>query len=267
MKQSKQFFKRSSVALSMLAIFTCAFLLTGCSKGYDVETNTIFVEKDGKIVSVDVEEFDEGNYSEKDLKSYIKECIDSYNAKNKDGVKQKKLSVKNNVATLVLEFKDDNAYQEFSGTEFFQGTIAEAKEKGYAFDTEFAKLSNGKVSLCSVEEILNTKEELNVVVIKSNTDVEVNGEILYVSVENIAEVEANHISIRDGSYISGLENYRTEDSQVTEEVEVTEDDGSVGEDELLFTTEEETEVKFDFSDEKADVTSQLSEVYTYIIYR
>ena len=71
MKQSKQFFKRSLVASGMLTMFTCAFLLTGCGKGYDADTNTIFVEEDGKIVSVDVESFDESGYSEKELKSFL----------------------------------------------------------------------------------------------------------------------------------------------------------------------------------------------------
>ena len=269
MKQSKQFFKRSSVASSMLAMFTCAFLLTGCGKGYDADTNTVFVEEDGKIVSVDMEAFDKNDYSEKDLKSYIQEAIDSYNAKNADSVKKKKLSVKDNVATLVLEFADDNAYQEFSGTELFSGTIAEAKKEGYAFDTEFAKFSNGKVSLCEAKEILD-KEELNVVIIKANTNVEVNGEILYVSAQNIAEVGTNRVSIKEGSHISDLEIYGTESIEGTEGVEgteVTEDAGSVGEDELLIEAEE-TEMKFDFGDsEESGSSSQLSEVYTYIVYK
>ena len=269
MKQSKQFFKRSSVASSMLAMFMCAFLLTGCGKGYDADTNTVFVEEDGKIVSVDIEAFDKNDYSEKELKSYIQESVDSYNAKNADSVKKKKLSVKNNVATLVLEFVDDKAYQEFFGTELFQGTIAEAKEKGYAFDTEFAKFSNGKVSLCEAKEILD-KEDLNVVVIKSNTNVEVNGEILYVSAQNIAGVETNRVSIKEGSHISDLEIYGTESIEGTEEIEgteVTEDEGSVGEDELLIEAEE-TEMKFDFGDsEESGSSSQFSEVYTYIVYK
>lgn len=269
MKQSKRFFKHSSVSTSILAMFTCAVLLTGCSKGYDTDTNTVFVEENGKIVSVDIETFDKNDYSEKDLKSYIQESIDSYNAKNADSVKKKKLSVKNNVATLVLEFADDKVYQEFSGTELFQGTIAEAKEEGYAFDTEFVKFSNGKVSPCEAKEILD-KEELNVVIIKSNTNVQVNGEILYVSAQNIAEVGTNRVSIKEGSHISDLEVYGTENIEGTEEVEgteTTEDEGSVGEDELLIEAEE-IEMKFDFSDsEQAGSSSQLSEVYTYIVYK
>ena len=269
MKQSKQFFKRSSVASSILAMFTCTFLLTGCGQGYDAETSTIFVEENGKIVSVDVETFDKNDYSEKELKSYIQESIDSYNAQNADSVKKKQLSVKNNVATLVLEFVDSNAYQEFCGTELFQGTIAQAKEKGYAFDVEFAEFTNGKVSLCEAEEILD-KEDLKVIVIKSNTNIEVNGEILYVSAQNIAQVETNRVSIKEGSHICDLEIYGTESVEGTEEIEgteVTEDAGSVGEDELLI-EEQETEVKFDFGDsEETGSNSQLSEVYTYIIYK
>ena len=88
--------------------------------------------------------------------------------------------------------------------------------------------------------------------------------------QSFAGVETNRVSIKEGSHISDLEIYGTESIEGTEEVEgteVTEDAGSVGEDELLIEAEE-TEMKFDFGDsEESGSSSQLSEVYTYIVYK
>lgn len=266
--------KRSSVSLMMLTLFACVFLLTGCGSGYDADTNTVFVEEDGKIVTVDVEEFDANTYSEEELKTYIQENINSYNGET-ERIKQKKLSVKDNVAKLVLEFADQTAYEEFYGMELFTGTIAEAKQNGYAFDVEFAKISDGKPVICESDEILKSEEALKVVIVKANTTVEVDGEIVYVSAENIANFGTNSVSIQAGSHILDVATADTQNTQATEGTEhtelteTTENEGSVGEDELLLTTEEtEEEVEFDFGDsEEETTTSQFSEVYTYIIYR
>lgn len=270
--QKSSIFRMISKATSgIVTVLVCVLLLSGCGANYDADTNTVFVEEDGKIVTVDVEAFDESTYSEDDLKSYIQESIDLYNQENADSIKQKKLSVKENTATLVLEFANQTVYEDFYGTELFTGTIAQAQENGYAFDVEFAKLSDGKVSLCEADEILSTEEELKVVIIKSNTNVKVDGEILYVSAQNIAGIETNTVSIKDGSHISNLEIYEgnsTQETQGTESTEITqttENEGSVGEDELLITTEQE-EVEFDFGEEER-TESPLSEVYTYIIYK
>uniref|UniRef100_UPI004055F7EE hypothetical protein n=1 Tax=Agathobacter sp. TaxID=2021311 RepID=UPI004055F7EE len=268
-KRKKKAFPLIPVAASGVAvILACAFLLVSCGSGYDADTSTVFVKEDGKIVTVDVEEFDEGTYSESELKSYVQECIDLYNEENADSVKKKKLSIKDNTATLVLEFADRNAYEAFYGIELFCGTVAEALENGYAFDVEFAKISDGKAVFCEAEEILNTEEELKAIVIKSNTDVEIDGEILYVSAENISDLEPNRVSIKSGNHISNLEVYGEESAkgtEGTEGTETTEDDSSVGEDELLITTEEK-EMAFDFG-ETESAGSRFSEVYTYIIYK
>lgn len=273
--KKRAFSKSRHTVFGMVAVLACALLLQGCGSNYDADTSTVFVEEDGKIVTVDVEAFDEGTYSQKELDSYVQESIDAYNAQNANSIKKKKISVKDNVATLILQFANQTAYQDFYGVELFTGTIAEAKENGYTFDVEFAKISDGKAVLCEAEEILNSEEALKVIVIKTNTTVQVDGEILYVSAENISEFQTNSVSIQSGSHILEAQTSDTESTQntqgteSTQNTESTEDEGSVGEDELLITTEEtEQTVEFDFGDSESETTtSQFSEVYTYIIYK
>ena len=57
-------------------------MFTGCGTSYKADESTVFVLKDGKIVSTDVENFDEKTYDKDGLKEYVKNEIDTYNEKN-----------------------------------------------------------------------------------------------------------------------------------------------------------------------------------------
>ena len=48
-----------SLALTMII---CVGVLFGCGANYDAEKSTVYVQKKGKIVSTDVEEFDSAVY-------------------------------------------------------------------------------------------------------------------------------------------------------------------------------------------------------------
>lgn len=60
-------------------------MFTGCGTSYKADESTVFVLKDGKIVSTDVENFDEKTYDKDGLKEYVKNEIDTYNEKNGKG--------------------------------------------------------------------------------------------------------------------------------------------------------------------------------------
>ena len=53
-------------------------MFTGCGTSYKADESTVFVLKDGKIVSTDVENFDEKTYDKDGLKEYVKNEIDTY---------------------------------------------------------------------------------------------------------------------------------------------------------------------------------------------
>ena len=151
--------------------------------------------------------------------------------------------------------------------------MAEALAAGYKFDTQFVSVKKG-----SVEDKIDASEfmdddKLKVAIVKENTCVNVPGTILYVSTENVALKDKNTVSIQNGqNLLTELES--TESQGVTEtidgtEVESTEEDMSVDEDEMLTGTEETTEKKFDFGNEtvKNPTASEFSNVYTYVIYK
>jgi hypothetical protein len=265
--------------VTALVMLLCMGLLCGCGSGYAADESTVFIKKDGSIVSTDVEEFDTDTYDEDGLKTYIDETISDYNDENgKDSIRRKSLSVKEGVATLTLTYASAADYTNFTGTEIFTGGVAEALAAGYSFDDEFAKVEKGEFTLCDDNSEFLNESGYKVVIIRGNTIVNVKGKIAYVTTGNTTYVDSGTIKIADGTNlfssesavsteaateVIGTEAIGTENGTETEEAE-----GSVSEDDLLSSaSEEDTEVVFDFAEEESDTEEAVSQVYTYIIYK
>lgn len=258
------------------AMILCIGMLAGCGASYAVDESTVFVQKDGSIVSTDVEEFDENTYDYDGLKKYVDDAIRTYNDDNGKGqVKLKNLSVKDHKATLTIAYDSAADYQKFNDIELYTGSVAEALAAGYSFDVSFASVEDGKIALCDVDEFLNDAS-YKVVIIRGNTNVKVKGKISYVSTVNTTYVDGSTIAIREGTSLVGQEN-ETQGTEAATEVagtelpaEMQETDGAVSEDDLLSSGDEETEVIFNFDEAEGDgsaVESEFSQVYTYIIYK
>ena len=261
-KQKQQLLVTGSLAviLLVLIIALAVFFFGSCGTNYaETDTNTVYVLKNGKIISTDVEAFDEKSYDKEALKAYIKENIDTYNAENgKDSLKQKSFEVEEGEAVLVLEYASVDAYEGVNGVELFVGTVKEAQDAGYAFDVNFAKLSEGKALVAKADDFVKA-DGYKVVIIKSNTKVVVPGKICYVSTQNIAKVGEDYVLIKDGSQLLAEE--FVENTEFGTEAEGS--DGVINEDELV---SGDGNIIFDFGDEE-ESGSQYSEVLTYIIYK
>jgi hypothetical protein len=156
-------------------------MFTGCGTSYKADESTVFVLKDGKIVSTDVENFDEKTYDKDGLKEYVKNEIDTYNEKNgKGSVSLKKLDTGEKKATLTIAYRTAEDYQKFNDMELYTGSVAEALAAGYSFDGSFASVKNGKIKACESSAFLDDSS-CKVVVIRGNTNVKVKGTICYVS--------------------------------------------------------------------------------------
>jgi hypothetical protein len=260
-----------------LAVILCIGLLYGCGDSYAADESTVFIRKDGSVVSTDVEEFDENTYDTDSLKSYVNDAIDSYNGEyGNNSVKLKKLTVKDGKATLTIQYASAADYQRFNDIELYTGSVTEALAAGYSFDDTFASVKDGQITLCEdASEFLNDAS-YKVVIIRSNTNVQVKGSIAYVSAANTNYVDDKTISIKEGTSILSSESVSDDTESATEVISTQEDtqaqetSGSVSEDELLEVGEESTEMVFDFGSddsESTDDTSELSQIYTYIIYK
>lgn len=257
-KQRLMILGGGAIVLLALVILLVALVFSSCGSDYaKADTCTVYVLEDGKIVSTDIEAFDEKKYEKKELESYVKDVIDTYNAENeKDSLKKKSLKVKDDVATLVLEYASDEVYKNVNGIDFFTGTVKEAQEAGYKFDVEFAKMSDGTAFLAGLEDF-EKDDTYKVVIIKSNKKVVVPGEVCFVSTQNVEKVGDDYVVIKSGSQLLATE---IDTEFGTESIG---SDESISEDELISGDED---IIFDFGDDAED-ENQYTEVLTYIIYK
>lgn len=266
------------VAVVLNAVL-CLGLLSGCGQNYEASESTVFICKDGKVVSTDVESFDENIYDEEGLKNYIEKAIGAYTeVYGEESVVLKELAVKEGVATLVIEYASATDYSAFNNIELYTGSVSSALASGYSFDTEFAAVKDGVATLCHVSDFIGG--EYKAVIIRNNVNIHIDGTVAYLSTANTGWVDKSTIEIREGIHLLGktpvLETEGETESKKeteTEEAQETEENFPVIDEDLLDVTEAESEIVFEFEEEPLPETQEsengarFSTVYTYIIYK
>lgn len=131
-------------------------------------------------------------------------------------------------AKLRMDYETVDDYTAFNGVELYEGKIVQALAAGYDFDTDFAGVDkDGSVTGVTRWDIL-AQEDLKVVIIKANTDVKIDGKILYVSCDNVTVTGKDSVSIKEGTGIEKTWITEAEEVPSTEavlETESTEDQG------------------------------------------
>ena len=249
-----------AILVLVLIILLAVFVFRSCGTDYEkAGTNTVFVLDNGKIISTDIEAFDEKTYDKDEFEAYVDDIIDTYNKDNeKNSLVKKFYNVEDDVATLVLEYANADVYEAVNGIEIFAGTIKEAQKAGYEFDCSFAKMVGGKAVTATADEFADG-EDYKVLIIKSNTKVVLPGEVCFVSTQNISKVGEDYVVIKDGCQL--LTEELGTDTEFGTEAEGSDD--SISEDELVSGDES---LIFDFGEEE-EQGSQYGEVLTYIIYK
>lgn len=245
---------------AVLSILT----LAGCGQSdLKADTDTVYVEKNGAVLSMDVEAFDQEYYDEAELKEFVDSEVSDYNGQHGEkSVEVKDLSVEDKTAKLKLAYRTVDDYTAFTGVELYQGKVVQAMAAGYDFDVDFAAVDKDGVHGVLGSEITD-QGDLKVVIIKANTNVQVDGKILYVSCDNVTLTGKNTVSIQTGTGIE--KTWKTEAEQVpaTEVTEGTEsEDDFVIEGEVLVSTEEPESVVTDIKGDPSE-----TDVYTYILYK
>lgn len=220
--------KRSGMGIRMKKwIFICLCMMmgagvsAGCGTTVSSEQDVVYVNKNGEVLSVDVETMDADYYSEEELQAFVKNEVDSYTAEHgKSSITLEELDVSDGKAKLTMKYRTTEDYTSFNGIELYQGKIVKALAAGYDFKVDFLKVEDGMVTgSADIKEIYKT-ENLKVVIIRANTDVKVPGEICYVSSENVKLTGNDMVSIRT-AYGSAAETERmTADTERAESGEV-----------------------------------------------
>ncbi|MCI5917758.1 MAG: hypothetical protein MRZ75_00290 [Roseburia sp.] len=236
--------RKIGITLSMLLGLS---LLCGCGNKLDVEESTVYVQKNGSVISTDIEDFSADYYDEDELKDYIGDEISSYTSENgKKSVSLESVSVKDSVAKLTMKYKTAEDYTNFNGVELYTGTIVKAMAAGYDFGVDFVSVKDGAVTGTATKDEIVDHDDYKVAVIKANTDVKVDGTIVYVSSQNVKVTGKNTVSIREG-YLA---------ADTTNVVGSTE---TVAETEAEEANQTEAVLEDEFASE--------SDVYTYVIFK
>jgi len=172
-------------------------MLVGCGP-VDSESNLIFISKKGQVQTVDVEEFDKSYYNEADFKAFAQEAIDVYNKSHEvDAITLSEFSVEEGIAKLKMEYKSVADFSNFNEITVYQGSVASAVSEGYLFDVDFSKVEKGEVTGSATRADILAEEGLSVIIIKANTDVQVDGNICYVSTANVTVIAKDTVAIYD----------------------------------------------------------------------
>lgn len=185
------------IGCAILAVLMLGSMLAGCGS-VDSESSLVYVGKKGNVQTVDVEAFDKSYYSETDFETFAQEAIDTYNMSHEvDAIELTEFTVEEDVAKLKMEYKTVADYSNFNEITLYQGTIAEAVSEGYLFDVDFSKVENGEVTGTATRADILAEEGLSVLVIKANTNVQIDGTIYYVSSANVTVTAKDTVSIYD----------------------------------------------------------------------
>ena len=242
---------------TVCSVLLCVGLLSGCGTSLEGEESVVYVGKKGVIESLDVESLDQSYYDETELKSYVDAEVEDYTAEHgKNAVEVESLKVEDGVAKLKMKYKTPEDYTAFNGIELYQGKVVASLAAGY--------VEEGKVVGAATKQDIYSEDDLKVAIIRANTDVKVDGEICYVSCQNVKLTGTDSVSIRDGYYletgsvtasvdVTGQENTGTEQLPGTEQAEMT------GETVHTDDTEQTESTSGDGSFE--------TDVYTFIVYK
>lgn len=167
-----------------MLMVTCAllFMLTACgSLNKDYDTTTVYIGKNQEVFEYIVENFDKSYYDTEELKQNMEQTIQEYNQKNGASdlvvLDQYELSDDSAKLNVRIKYKSAKDYGNIHNCEFFVGTVKEAREAGYVLDGLHAAEAQSAKTLAPVDQMTEEK----VVICEEKMDVEVKGDILYIS--------------------------------------------------------------------------------------
>lgn len=167
-----------SISLACLLI---AGLFSACGDSLVADSDTVYVQKKGKVVCAAISDFDKEYYDEDELRKYIEERVQAYQDENgKNSVEIDNFTVEDKVATLYMKYKDCDTYQDFNEVTLFSGTVPQALAAGFNFNTEFTEVKDGKAA-GNVDNTTVMDSDCKVVILSEKINVKVDGTVQYMS--------------------------------------------------------------------------------------
>lgn len=184
--------KKLSKKLGIATLVVC--LMTGCGNPLKKMTSsTVYIQKNGKVQSLSVESFDKEYYKEEDLKAFIdKEIEEQQKERSEDSVSIKEFKVKEEKATLQLQFAGIDDYQAFTDTEIENGTYTKEIANEKEIKELISRETNEKQEISQIEP----SENLNYIYLKDPEGIQIlfDTKVQYCS-ENVTILDENFVRI------------------------------------------------------------------------
>lgn len=181
---------------SMIGVFSCLLLLTGCGQGEKtpdtITEPTIVVDKNGVITSYQIGDFDKDYYSVETLQKMAKQEADEFNANHlTEGeaiavtvIRTEILPTDGTKVQMVLQFQNTDIYESYmkeinqTDSLLFYGTVSQGLMEGYEPETDLVSVKGDKT--LSGEDYYGM-EKRHILVTDEKGIIRCPGKILYVS--------------------------------------------------------------------------------------
>ena len=192
---------RLAVVLAVILILAAlAFAFRAVTKALgpeDYSVSTAEFLENGSIRITSVESFEEEYYDSDELEQEIDEAVSSYNKANgANSVKQGAFSAADGEAKVVLTYRDAKDYEAFNGVPLFIGTVQEAQDQGYDFESIMSAVCQEDSSRILNQETLAQLSAHEVIVLMEQLDVVLSKEILYAT-PNLGVTDGLHAAAID----------------------------------------------------------------------
>ncbi|MCD2491413.1 hypothetical protein LQE92_02065 [Lacrimispora sp. NSJ-141] len=207
---------KKKFACFLTAMLAVAAVISGCGKKikFEPESSSIYVKKDGTVVSADMETFSGSNYSEEELKTYVEDAVKAYNKehgaeasayadeKDKDAslpVSVESLEVKDEIASLFLNYASCADYLEFTGTAGMEGGIGQMEKSTVTEMTLEGEFQNAKGETASLDGVTKNGK-YHVVKIEGPVTMQVEGKVQFAS--SGVTIDGDHTVTTPGTGVS-----------------------------------------------------------------
>lgn len=180
--------RKTNVLLRVCVILVLCIAFIGCGEDAEekyrkADKNTLFIASDLTVVCTVTDLLDKEYYDAEELRTFIDSEIQKYNYSIlTEAVSLIDLSVNETGVRLILKYDSAGHYTAFNQETLFIGTIAEAMEEGYDFDTPFYKYDSfGEAALA--DAVYNVSDY--VVIMEPTTDMVINapGKIKFIGAD------------------------------------------------------------------------------------
>lgn len=191
------------IGKTTVILLVIASLLTACGNPINkMKANTVYINKEGTVESLSVEDFDKEYYSEDELKQLIdKEVTAQQKERGEGSISLKDFEVKEEKASLKLLYSNTDDYVAFTDTTLEQGDYTKSllDNKKEFMDLKWIEADTKK----EVKEFPEEMEGLKYVVIEDPDGIQLllDGTVMYYSSQvkfidkNLIQVPANQKSV------------------------------------------------------------------------